>query len=99
MRTVIFKPILVLMMILSVAFVSINASQIVGDGTVKIELAPGFTIEDIIQDLHDNAMVISSTAHTGSSIYVLHFDAKIVNSDNLCAFLESHPGATIVYEK
>ena len=99
MKTVILKPILVFMMILSVAFVSINASQIVGDGTVKIEVAPGFTIEDIIQDLHDNALVINSTAHTGSSIYILHFDAKMVNADNLHVFLESHPGATIVYEK
>lgn len=99
MKAVILKPIFVLMMILSVAFISINASQIVGDGTVKIEVAPGFTIEDIIQDLHDNAMIVSSGAQTGSSIYVLHFDAKIVNADNLYVFLESHPGAMIVYEK
>lgn len=74
MKTIIFKPAVLLMMILATAFLSFNAEQSVGHGTLKIELAPGFTIEDIIQDLHDNAFVVTTGPAQGNSIYVLHFN-------------------------
>ena len=84
-------------MILGVAFVSINAGQTVGNGMIKIEVAPGFTIEDIIQDLHDNACIDATpTAIYGTSIYVLQYNSKIVDNISIEQYLEAHPGAIVL---
>ena len=99
MKTIIFKPAVLLMMILATAFLSFNAEQSVGHGTLKIELAPGFTIEDIIQDLHDNAFVVTTGPAQGNSIYVLHFNVKIGNNEHLEQYLEAHPSVLIYHER
>lgn len=96
MRTIIFKPILLLIMIIGVAFVSINAGQAVGDGTIKIEVAIGFTIEDIIQDLQDknvsaNAIVVDES----TSLYIVQFSAKYLDNTLITQYLEEHPGAVV----
>ncbi|MFK7946785.1 MAG: hypothetical protein AB8G11_04285 [Saprospiraceae bacterium] len=98
MKTIIFKPILLLVMIIGVAFVSINAGQTIDDGTIKIEVAVGFTIEDIIQDLHDNTVTVVSTNVT-SSIYILQYSSKMVDDDFVKKYLQKHPGANVIYER
>lgn len=100
MRTIIFKPVLLLVMILGVAFVSINAGQAVGDGTIKIELAPGFTIEDIIQDLHDNAIVVVNYSPvSGTSMYVLRCSSKTADNTFIKYYLNNHPGVIVIQER
>jgi hypothetical protein len=99
MKTIIFKPVLLLVMILGVAFVSINAGQTVEDGIVKIEVAPGFTIEDIIQDLHDNSIVVYVSPNQGTSSYTLRYSSKIVDNTHIEQYLELHPGAILIEER
>lgn len=97
MRTILFKPVLLLVMILGVAFVSINAGQTVEDGIVKIEVAQGFTIEDIIQDLHDNSIMVTTSPNYGGKVHVLHYNPKIVDCTYIEQYLENHPGATVIH--
>lgn len=87
-------------MVLGVAFVSINAGQAVGDGAIKIEVVSGFTIEDIIQDLHNNANItVNSTPLEEVSQYLVQFSSKTVENSTVEFFLESHPGAIVLHDE
>ena len=101
MKTVIFKPVILILFFLATSIVSLNAISYAdggNKGTIKIELRPGFTIEDIIQDLHNNANITNvSTIHCGGSIYTLKYNSKMVDSSTLKQFLDAHPGVDIFY--
>jgi hypothetical protein len=101
MRTVIFKPVILVLFFLATTIVSLNAISYAdggNKGAIKIELYPGFTIEDIIQDLHNNANITNvSVIHNGGNIYTLKYNPKMIDSSILKQFLDAHPGVDIFY--
>jgi|GEM_PF-2246108 hypothetical protein len=98
MRTVIFKPVMLVLFFLATSVASLNAINYIDSnkGTIEIELRPGFTIEDIIQDLHGNANINVSSVHTGGNIYTLMYNVKVVDIITLKQFLDAHPGVDIL---
>lgn len=103
MRTIIFKPLILVFLVLGTSIASLNATTHSDGGNkdaIKIELHSGFTIEDIIQDLQDNANITNiTTVYLGVNIYTLKYNPKIVNKSTLIQFLDAHPGVHILCEE
>ncbi len=98
MKTVILKPLLLVMFVCSVAVATVNAGDYLVNQDIKIELQQGFTIEDIIQDLHDNANITVIVTTTNNVVYSLKYNPKIVDNTILLQFLENHPGVSMIYK-
>jgi hypothetical protein len=86
------KSILLVFMFLGMSLTVLEANDIIINGGIKIELKAGFTIEDIIQDLHDNANITDITTYGSVSTYVIEFDPKFVDEEILIGYLLSHKG-------
>ena len=71
---------------------TLNAEDVLIANEIEIELAAGFTIEDIIQDLHDNANVTNITTYGTNSIYTIKYNPKSVDKAFLVAYLDAHKG-------
>lgn len=99
MRTVILKPFLLVTLLFATAFATLNANDIINGGEIKVEVHQGFTIEDIIQDLHDNANIIVTVGTIKGAVVSLKYDAKIIDTDVLLQSLDAHQGVSIIYEK
>jgi hypothetical protein len=100
MRTVIFKPVILVLFFLATSIASLNATSYADGikGAIKIELHPGFTIEDIIQDLYNNANITNvNVIHNGGNTYTLKFNPKMTDVSSLKQFLDGHPGCNIFY--
>lgn len=101
MKTIIFKPIILVLFFIGANIASLNAIDYFdggNKGAIKIELHQGFTIEDIIQDLHNNANITNvSIISAGGSIYTLKYNPKLVDESTLVQFLDAHPGVHILY--
>ncbi|MFT6938091.1 MAG: hypothetical protein ACJA1N_002397 [Saprospiraceae bacterium] len=97
MRTVIFKPLLLILFFFATSIISLNAIDANGGGQIKIDVHTGFTIEDIIQDLHNNANITNvSVTNTTGTVYILKFNPKQVNVSALIQFLDGHSGVDII---
>lgn len=97
MRTIIFKPFLIVALLCSVALATMNAGEYINGGEIRIELHPGFTIEDIIQDLHDNANITNVTVTTGNgTVFSIKFNPKQIDSTFIKQFLDAHPGVDVI---
>lgn len=93
MKAYFSKSILLVFMFLGMSLAVLEANDItVVNNGIKIELKAGFTIEDIIQDLHDNANITDITTYGSTSTYVIKFDPKYVDGELLVDYLKSHKG-------
>jgi len=79
-------------MFLGLSMINLNAEDVLVADEITIELAAGFTIEDIIQDLHDNANIIDITTYGSNSIYTIKYNPKVVDKTALVTYLDGHKG-------
>lgn len=66
--------------------------EVIINNGVNIELTAGFTIEDIIQDLHDNANIGEVTVYEAGANFTIVYNPEIVDKEKLIIFLEGHEG-------
>jgi allophanate hydrolase subunit 1 len=93
MKTFFSKSILLVFMFLGLSVMNLEAEEIkVVTDEINIELVAGFTIEDIIQDLHDKTGVVDITAYGTNSNFTIEFNSGKVDKAILVAYLEVHKG-------
>lgn len=93
MRTFFSKSILLVFMFLGLSVMNLEAEEtkVVTD-EINIELVAGFTIEDIIQDLHDKTGIVDITTYGTNPNFTIEFNSGKVDKAVLVAYLEVHKG-------